>query len=68
MKLKNPLTPITKRVSPARRKQLEKAAKITVGTAAALWMMLRLKRELYGPGGSKMSRYHPDVDKIWKRD
>lgn len=68
MDLKNPLSPITKRVSPARRKQIEKVAKLTVGTAAALWMVLRLKRELYGPGGSKMSRYHPDVDKIWKRD
>ena len=68
MDLKNPLSPITKHVSPARRKQIEKVAKVTVGTVAALWMVLRLKRELYGPGGSKMSRYQPDVDKIWKRD
>jgi hypothetical protein len=68
MDLKNPLSPITKRMSPGRRKKLEKAAKVTVGTAAALWMVLRLKRELYGPGGSKMSRYRPDVDKVWKRD
>jgi len=48
--------------------QIEKVAKVTAGTAAALFMVLRLKRELYGPGGSKMSRYHPDVDKLWKRD
>jgi hypothetical protein len=68
MALKNPLAPITKRVSPTRRKQIEKVAKVTAGTAAALWMVLRLKRELYGPGGSKMSRYHPDVDKLWKHD
>lgn len=68
MKIKNPLSPITKRVSPARRKQIEKVAKVTIGTAAALWMALRLKRELYGPGGSKMSRYQRDVDRIWKRD
>ncbi len=68
MNLKNPLSSITKRVSLKRRKQIEKMATVTAGTAAAVWMVLRLKRELYGPGGSKMSRYHPDVDKLWKRD
>jgi hypothetical protein len=68
MELKKPLDPITKRLSPKRRKQIEKAAKVAAGTAAAVWMVLRLKRELYGPGGSRMSRYHPDVDKKWKRD
>lgn len=68
MDLKNPLYPITKRLSPKRRKQIEKAVKVTAGTAVAAWMVLRLRRELYGPGGSKMSRYHPDVDKKWKRD
>lgn len=66
--LKNTLAPITGLVSPKRRKQIEKAVTVTAGTAAAVWMVLRLKRELYGPGGSKMSRYHPDVDKRWKRD
>ena len=68
MHLKNPLSPLIKRVPPARRKQIEKVAKVTAGTAAAVWMVLRLKRELYGPGGTKLSRYHPDVDKIWYRD
>jgi len=68
MKTKNPISSITKRVSPKRRKQLETVAKVTAGTAAALWMAIRLKRELYGPGGSKMSRYRPTVDKVWKHD
>jgi hypothetical protein len=68
MKTKNPLSSITKRVSPKRRKQIETVAKVTAGTAAALWMVLRLKRELYGPGGSKMSRYQSTVDKVWKHD
>lgn len=67
-KKKNPLSSITDRVSPQRRKQIEKAVKVTAGTAAAVWMVLRLKRELYGPGGSKMSRYQSTVDKVWKRD
>jgi hypothetical protein len=68
MKTKNPLLSITKRVSPKRRKQIEIAAKVTAGTAAAVWMVIRLKRELYGPGGSKMSRYQTTVDKVWKHD
>lgn len=68
MKPKNPLSSITKRVSPKRRKQIEKVARVTVGTAAALWMVLRLKRELYGPGGSKMSRYQSQIDKMWNSD
>lgn len=68
MKTKNPLASITKRVSPKRRKQIETVAKVTAGTAAAVWMVIRLKRELYGPGGSRMSRYQSTVDKVWKHD
>ncbi|HKY97961.1 MAG TPA: hypothetical protein VJL35_08915 [Gemmatimonadaceae bacterium] len=66
--MKNPLSVVTHRLSPKRREQLEKAAKVTAGTAAAIWVVLQLRRELYGPGGSKMSRYDRGVDKIWKRD
>ena len=66
--MKNPLSVVTERLSPKRREQLEKAAKVTAGTAAAIWVVLQLRRELYGPGGSKMSRYDRGVDKIWKRD
>lgn len=68
MDIKKPLSSITKKVSPQRRKQIEKAAKVTAGAVAAAWMVLRLRRELYGPGGSKMSRYQSQVDKVWKRD
>lgn len=67
MDIKNPLSSITKKVSPQRRKQIEKAAKVTVGAVAAAWMVLRLRKELYGPGGSKMSRYQAEIDKVWKR-
>ena len=67
MEIKNPIPSITKKVSPKRRQQIEKAAKVTVGAVAAAWVVLRLRRELYGPGGSKMSRYESTVDKVWKR-
>jgi hypothetical protein len=66
--MKNPLSGIAKRIPPMNRSKIEKAAKVTAGTAAAIWVMLKLKRELYGPGGSKMSRYDRAVDEIWKRD
>jgi hypothetical protein len=66
--MKNPLSVVTERLSPRRKEQIEKAAKITAGTAAAIWVVLQLRRELYGPGGSKMSRYDRAVDKVWNRD
>ncbi len=68
MDIKNPLSSFTKKVSPRRRKQIEKAAKVTAGAVGAVWMVIRLRRELYGPGGSKMSKYQSQVDKVWKRD
>ena len=67
MRIRNPLTLLEGRLKPSRREKLEKAAKITAGTAAAIWMVVRLKRELYGPGGSKMSRYDSEVDEIWRK-
>ncbi len=68
MRIPNPLSLLEKKLEPSRREKLEKAAKITAGTAAAIWVAFRLKRELYGPGGSKMSRYDPEVDDVWKED
>ena len=63
--MKNPLSAITERLPRARREQIEKAAKVTVGTAAAIWVVLKLRRELYGPGGTRMSRYDTSVDEVW---
>ena len=66
--MKNPVSALVDKMSPERREQVEKAIKVTAGTAAAIWVVLRLKRELYGPGGTRMSRYDTSVDKIWHRD
>ena len=66
--MKNPLSGIAKRITPVNRPKIEKAAKVAAGTAAAIWVVLKLKRELYGPGGTRMSRYDRAVDEIWKRD
>ena len=52
--MKNPLSGITDRIPHMNRQQFEKAAKVTAGTAAAIWVVLKLRRELYGPGGTKL--------------
>jgi len=68
MKLDKTLAEIRSHIKKPERKEVERAIKVTAATAASIWVMLRLKRELYGPGGSRMSRYDPEVDKVWKRD
>jgi hypothetical protein len=65
--VKNPVSVLRERIPTRRRDQIEKAVKVTAGTAAALWVVLQLRRELYGPGGTKLSRYDRAVDKIWPR-
>ena len=64
--MKNPLSGITDRIPHVNRQQFEKAAKVTAGTAAAIWVVLKLRRELYGPGGTKLSRYDRTVDEVWE--
>jgi hypothetical protein len=66
--MKNPLSKVTEHFLPQKDSRLEKAIKVTAGTAAAIWVVLKLRRELYGPGGTKMSRYDRSVDKVWNRN
>ena len=66
--MKNPLSKITEKIAPPKHGRIDKAIKVTAGTAAALWVVLKLRRELYGPGGTRMSRYDSTVDEVWKRD
>lgn len=59
----NPLSAIRDKINPPRDGKLGNFFKLATGTAATVWVLLRLRRELYGPGGTKMSRYDPEVDK-----
>lgn len=34
-----------------------RAAKVVGAGVAGVWMLLRVRKELYGPGGTKLSRY-----------
>ena len=64
--MKNPLSKLSEKIAPPKHGRIEKAIKVTAGTAAAVWVVLRLKRELYGPGGTKMSPYDRNVDDVWE--
>ena len=36
--------------------KLTKVAKIVGAGAAGIWMLLRVRKELYGPGGTRLTR------------
>jgi hypothetical protein len=54
---------ITRKVKMPSRSGVIKAAAVTGGIASAIWFALKLKPELYGPGGTKLSRYDRAIDK-----
>ena len=68
MKLDDTLKSLRDRIHPPRDGKLGNFVKVAAGTAAAVWVVLQLRRELYGPGGSKMSPYDPEVDDVWEEE
>ncbi len=62
MKLDKTLDSLRDRLNPPRDGKLGNFLKVAAGTAATVWVLLQLRRELYGPGGTKMSSYDPSVD------
>jgi hypothetical protein len=68
MKLDKTLDSLRDRINPPRNNKLGTFLKVAAGTAASVWVLLQLRRELYGPGGTKMSAYDPDVDEIWRKE
>lgn len=41
----------------ANGEKVVRAAKIVGAGLAGVWMLMRVRKELYGPGGTKLSRY-----------
>jgi hypothetical protein len=64
MKLDKTFDLLRDRVSPPKSGKVGNLLKVAAGTAATVWVLLQLRRELYGPGGTRMSRYDPDVDEL----
>lgn len=54
---------IARKVKKPSKGDVIKAVAVTGGIASAIWVALKLKPELYGPGGTKLSRYDPEIDK-----
>jgi len=59
---------VKRKVNTPRKKNVNKIVAVTAGLTSAIWFALRLRKDLYGPGGTKLSRYNPSVDKTWPRD
>ena len=58
----------TKKLRPTRKEKTRSAIVVSVGIATAVWGAMKLKRELYGPGGTKLSRYDRSIDRKRHRD
>jgi hypothetical protein len=68
MKPRDVIGTIRRKVRAPRKADVRTVLAVSAGAASAIWLALRFKRELYGPGGTKLSRYSRSIDKIWPRD
>ena len=59
---------VKRKVRPPRKNDLKTVLAVIAGAASAIWFALRLRKDLYGPGGTKLSRYNRSVDKAWPRE
>ena len=50
-----------------RKPGLKTIVTVTAGVASAILFALRVRKDLYGPGGTKLSRYNRSIDKPWPR-
>ncbi len=58
---------VKRKVKAPRRKDVKTILAVTASVTSAIWFALRLRKDLYGPGGTKLSRYNKSVDKTWPR-
>jgi hypothetical protein len=68
MKPRDVIDTVRRKVRPPRTKDVKTAVAVTAGLTSAIWFALRLRKDLYGPGGTKLSRYNRSVDKTWPRE
>jgi len=68
MKPRDVIGSLGRKVRAPRKSDVRTVLAVTAGAASAIWLALKFKRELYGPGGTKLSRYNRAIDKVWPRD
>jgi len=59
---------IARKIKKPSKTDVIKAVAVTGGIASAIFVALKLKPELYGPGGTKLSRYDPAIDRARLRN
>jgi hypothetical protein len=59
---------VKRKVRAPRKNDAKTVLAVTAGVTSAIWFALRLRKDLYGPGGTKLSRYNRSVDKTWPRE
>lgn len=57
MKLGNALQAIRHPKKAKKRSAVFRAIEVGAGVATAAWLALRVRKQLYGPGGTKLTRY-----------
>jgi len=64
MKLGNAIQAIRHPKKAKKRSAVFRALEVSAGVATAAWLALRVRKHLYGPGGTKLSRYpsRPESD------
>ncbi len=68
MKPNDVIEKVTSKLRPRRKNKTGSAIAVTAGIASAIWVALKFRRDLYGPGGTKLSRHKRSIDKVWPRD
>ncbi len=59
---------VKRKVRSPRKNHLKTVLAVTAGVTSAIWFALRLRKDLIGPGGTKLSRYNRSVDKTWPHE
>ena len=59
---------VKQKLRPPRKNDAKTVLAVIAGVTSAIWFALRLRKDLIGPGGTKLSRYNRSVDKTWPRE
>lgn len=67
MKPRDLIDTVRQKVKPPEKSGIKTVLAVTAGVTSAIWLALRVRKDLYGPGGTKLSRYDRSVDKPRRR-
>ncbi|MEO5579866.1 MAG: hypothetical protein ABIR58_04355 [Gemmatimonadaceae bacterium] len=57
MKVEEAAEAIRRAVRLPEKSRIFQVLKITAGAASTIWLAMRVRKELYGPGGTRLDRY-----------